>query len=57
MVDPRWCMVVVRNDITAQSYVLANFFILSATLLFFVLIYVYFVEKLNSTNELKNVTS
>ena len=57
MVDPRWCMVVVRNDISAQIYVLANFFILSATLLFFVLIYVYFVEKLNSTNRLKNVTS
>ena len=50
-------MVVVRNDISAQIYVLANFFILPATLLFFVLIYVYFVEKLNSTNELKNVTS
>ena len=32
---------------------LANNLILSAALLFFVLIYVYFVEKLNSTNRLK----
>ena len=52
-------MVVVRicNYITAYTYVLANNLILSAALLFFVLIYVYFVEKLNSTNRLKNVTS
>ena len=69
MADPRWLILPIpcfrnkwlHDDITAIRlkiiYVLANFLILSDTLLFkYFLLYVYFKENLDFANNLNNMT-